>query len=46
MNKQEKLILFKTLKDLMIVNRGKLPLRIGSISDLDKIINKLEKRKR
>ncbi len=42
MNKEEKILLFETLKDLMIANKDKLPMRFGSISNLDNIIGKLK----
>lgn len=45
MNRKEKLVLFKTLKDLMVANRESIPVRFGSIGDIDRIISELERKK-
>ncbi len=43
MNREEKLVLFKTLKDLMeFALSGRLPRRYRSIGEIDDIMEKLE----
>lgn len=45
MNKKEKLVLFKTLKDLRAANHNRLPTILTGFSELDEVIKDLEGKK-